>query len=258
MVDSGDTEKAHAALVDLLALGPHNVEALKLQAQLFRFEGRFDKEAAAWSKIIDADREDPDAINYYIQKQVEDREFFYFTDALAEGGRLFLAYPRSMITMVMLGLMGCMLFLMTNKLASVYSFFLDPTVLLGCVFFFLVLPWILIVITYFRVLRYVKIASSGLEISTRLKTVTSKWQDIEKCYLAHGQGNSSGNLSLIMLPRDRQAAFIEIDIDPATSSIRALPYFVKEVSKFVTEIVFVARETPQLIEELNNMRGFRF
>ncbi len=255
IVDHGDSSEAHVALDELLDLGPNNIDALKLKARLYRYEGRFEKEVATWNQIISIDREDPDAIGYFLQKQIEDREFFYFTDAHSSGdGRRFLAYPRDMLSMVTFGLMGCMLFLISNKLTVVYAGLADPSILLGFLFLFVLLPWVFIIISYFKSLRYVGLSSKGLEIVTRVRTVKLLWQDVEKVFLVHGAPGENFGLSLVFLLKDRERPSVEIDINPATSVLRALPYFVKEVKKFFGEPTFIGNEDPVMDEALSGKK----
>ncbi len=70
MFDAGDRSEASNALETLLALGPNNIEALKMKAMLFSSEGRFQDEEKTWFRIAEIDREDPDAIAYFYKKRL--------------------------------------------------------------------------------------------------------------------------------------------------------------------------------------------
>ena len=258
IIDEGKTSEAHFAINEILALGPNNVEALKMRANLYHYEGRFEKEYAVWTQILSIDREDPDAINFFLQKQLEDREYFYFTDASSGEGRKFLAYPKDMLSMVTFGLMGCMLFLIANKLATVYTSFTDPEMLLMFLFLFVIAPWFFIVASYIKSLRFVVISQKGIEIATRIKKVKYAWTDIEKIYLVHGTPGENFGLSLLLKPNENEKPLVEIDINPDTSSLRAVPHFVKEVSKSFGQLLYTNNENPAFEAEIEGRTSVTF
>ena len=120
IVADGDLEQAQEALDTLLELGPNNVEALKLQAALLRAQGKFEAEKQIWIRMHDLDAEDIDTRRFLHRKQIEEREFFYFTDELPSGRR-FLAYPKKMAIASLIGLFGCLLFLIISHLVRVHT-----------------------------------------------------------------------------------------------------------------------------------------
>lgn len=258
IIEEGKTSEAHVAINEILALGPNNIEALKMRASLYHYEGRFEKEIAAWTQILSIDREDPDAINFFLQKQLEDREYFYFTDTAAGEGRRFLAYPKDMLSMVTFGLMGCMLFLIANKLATVYASFTSPEMLLVFLSLFVLAPWFFIIVSYFRSLRFIAISQKGIEIATRVKRTHLAWSDIEKIYLVHGTPGENFGLSLLLKPIESKKPLVEIDINPETSSIRAVPYFVKEVSKSFGQLVYTSNENPSFEDEIEGRTSLTY
>src|SRR5947208_1480115 len=105
LAESGDIEGAHSALDSLLAMGPQNLEALKLRARLHEVAGRFNEEAKMWEKVAQIARDDDDLLDYLLRRQTEDRENFYFTDTLPGGGKRFLAFPRRMVRAATIGLL---------------------------------------------------------------------------------------------------------------------------------------------------------
>jgi hypothetical protein len=242
IVDEGRTEDAHSALDQLLALGPNNTEALKLRAQLLEFEGRFADEAKIWERIAGIDREDPDAITFLLRKQLEDREHFYFTDDLPGGGRRFMAYPRGLVNTSAMGLMGCVSFLLSTRLAGFYPILNEPAVMLGLFGLFVLLPWVGIVVSYFRSMKSVSVTTQGIAIATRLRHVELPWSDLEKVCLARSLKRDYHHLSLVLIPKDRTLSPIEIDLDQASTAIRARSYLVREIARSFSEPEYARRE----------------
>jgi hypothetical protein len=242
IVDSGKNDEAHAALDQLLALGPQNTEALKLRAQLFEFEGRFAEEAGIWDRIAAIDHEDAEAVSYLLRRQVEDREHFYFTDDIPGGGRRFMAYPRNLVNTSAIGLAGCVAFLLTSRLSLAFPVLADPVVMLCGFAILVVLPWISIVLTYFTAIRHLSITAGGVEISTRIKTVSVSWPDMDKVCIARSLTEGGSTLSLVLVPKDRALPPVEIDLHQRSTPIRARSYLVREIARLFNEPEYATRE----------------
>lgn len=232
IVASGDVPKAHEALEDLLALGPNNLEALKLKAQLFAREGRFLEEAKIWDRVLQVDREDPDAISFLFKQQAEDREHFYFTDHLPGGARRYLAYPKSLVTTSILGLLGCIIFLTLTKLGDNFPLLNQAHIMLASFGIFVLTPWLAIIYNYLRSLKHITISQHGIEIASRFRTLDYKWNDLERVSLAHDLRSDSADLSLVIVPRDKQASALKIDMNDDSSSIRAKGHLINEITLF--------------------------
>lgn len=230
LVDEGDADQAHDALDNLLALGPSNLEALKLRADLFRRVGRLSDESKVWLKIIDVDREDADAINYFYQQQLEDREHFYFTEDLPEGGRRYLAYPKSLVNTSVLGLLGCMTFLVVTRFADLYPVLADPRLLLAMFLVLVASPWIGIIVTFLRAIRYVSISEQGLELASRFRIFRYEWKNLEHLTLAHSANPHDSSLSLVIVPKDANGTVIYLDVGDSSSAIRARTYLIREIA----------------------------
>jgi hypothetical protein len=242
IVDNGQNVEAHDALDQLLAMGPQNTEALKLRAQLFEFEGRFVEEGRTWERVATIDNEDPDAISYLLRRQLEDREHFYFTDDLPGGGRRFLAYPRQLVNTSVIGLMGCIIFLLTTRLTTVYPFLGEPTTMLSLFGIFVLGPWIAILYTYLKGLKAVILTPAGVEVSSRFKQWNYLWSDVEKVCLARTTIEGESSLNLVILPKDRSLTPVEIGLNQGSTPIRARSYLVKDVIKFFGEPEYTTRE----------------
>lgn len=235
IIDEGRTEDAHSALEQLLVLGPKNTEALKLRAALYSMEGRFVDEGRIWQRIAEIDNEDPDAIVYYSQRQLEDREHFYFTDDIAGGGRKFLAYPRKLVNASVIGLFGCIAFLLASRASLTYPRLSEPAVMLPMFSLMVALPWIALLVTYFRSLRSISVTSRGLSIATRTKVKLIGWPEVEKICLARSGNPDAPGLFLIVVPKDSALPFVSVDLTQKTTCIRARSHFIKEVTKMFNE-----------------------
>lgn len=242
IVAKGQNSEAHAALDQLLSLGPQNTEALKLKAHLFEYEGRFVEEGRAWERIASVDNEDQDAIHYLLRRQMEDREHFYFTDEISGGGRRFMAYPRQLVNMSVTGLMGCVVFLLTTRLTLSYPILSQPYVILSLFSFLVILPWLAIVISYFRGLKAVTLTPGGVEVASRRKRWSYKWDELEKVCLARSSYADVTGLHLIFLPKDRSVKPLALDFNHATTTLRARSYLVREITKFFGEPDYTTRD----------------
>jgi hypothetical protein len=242
IIDEGRTDEAHSALEQLLVLGPKNTEAMKLRAALYAMEGRFTDEGRIWQKIAEVDNEDADAVVYYTQRQLEDREHFYFTDDIAGGGRKFLAYPRKLVNASIIGLFGCVAFLLASRAAMNYPQLSEPAVMLSMFALLVALPWISLLVAYFRGIRSISVTAKSFVISTRLKTQQVNWPDVERLCLARSGHPEQPNLSLVVVPKDKSAPLFSIDLSPKTTCIRARSHFIKEVTRMFSEPEFIRWE----------------
>jgi len=241
IIESGQGDEAHAALDQLLAIGPNNIEALKLRALLHEQEGRFAEEAKIWDKIAVVDHEDPDAVAYLLHKQIEDREHFYFTDDVP-GGRRFLAYPRALVNYSVVGLLGCVAFLLMSRLSLRFTVLAQPPAMLGLFGFFVMLPWFGIITVYLRCIRSITLTVQGIAVATRLKTRSFLWGDLEKVCLARSNSGKRPHLSLVLLPRDKNANAVEIDLYQGSTSVRARSYLIREITRLFSEPEYTRRE----------------
>ncbi len=235
IVADGNFEEAHSALENLLEMGPSNVEAMKLKAALFAHVGRFEEEELAWRRIIDIDNEDEDAIEFYQNAQIEDREHYYFTDALPGGGRRYLAYPRALITVSFVGLIGCVTFLMLTRAGSPIITN-GPMILFTTFLATVISPWFAILYMYAKTIRAIQISREGFEVSTRLKRMFLSWKDIERIVLAHSDDLENSTLKLVVLPKDREAKPISVDLTAETTAVRARRHLLAEMRDYCQNI----------------------
>ncbi len=232
IIDTGNFNKAHEALDKLLEMGPKNVEALKLKCLLLAHQGRFTEEARLWEKIIDIDPEDEEAITHFQRRYFDERESFYFTDLLADGGRRFVSHPRALITASFMGLFGCILFLILPSLVRSYNFLANPTISISCFAVLVAMPWLLIIYTYLTGLREIVLTSEGIALSTRLRSISMKWLEVEDLVLLHSTSDADLTLNLVFKPRSHNQKGLSIDLTLDTTAIRARNFFLSEISRY--------------------------
>lgn len=246
LIAKGETEEAENSLEQLLELGPNNVMALKLLASLYVQQGKFDEEDRIWRRIFEIDNEDEDAIDFYQRSQLEDREHYYFTDILPEGGRRFIAYPRSLIQISLLGLVGCIIFLMLTRLASEEDVMGSPVTVMLSFLVLVISPWVGIIYTWAKSLRTVNINQSAIEFTTRFRSFRFNWENIEKISLAHSQHPDDNQLRLVIVPRSQgDVPSVSVDFCEDSSSIRARRYLINEIRGYHNIIDY------DVLEQLN-------
>ena len=239
LLEEGDTTEAQSALENLLALGPNNVEALKIKATIYASEGRFEEEEKTWYQILEINNEDEDAIEYIQQRQVD----FYFTDDLPGGGRRFLAYPKMLVRVSLLGLIGCVSFLSLTKLSDDRVFQLSPSLIMLAFMVLVISPWVGIIYVWLKSLRNITVHRGYIEVSTRLKNLDYKWDDLERLCLIHSATPLDPNLRLVLIPKDKEQRPIELDLNDGSSAIRARNILVREISQFSERLEYLPEDS---------------
>ncbi len=143
----------------------------------------------------------------------------------------------------MVGLFGCVSFLMLTRMAEQRVELNQPALILSAFALLVISPWIAIIFTYLRALRTVSVSRQGIEINTRLKTLNFNWIDLAKVSLAHSPNPEDPNLRLILVPKDESQRPVEIDLNEESSSIRARTHFIREILNFCQILTYEPQET---------------
>lgn len=231
IIASGDRTSAYGAIDDLLALGPNNLEALKLKATLYASEGRFQDEAEIWNRILRIDREDPDAMKYLFKQQAEDREHFYFTDDLPGGARRYLTYPKALFDVSLLGFLGCISFFTLRALSESYPVLAEPSVIIGSFAFFIASPWVAIVWVWLRSIKSVVVSQDGLSVETRFRTLRYNWAELRSVVLAYTSDPDAPSIALVLIPKSEGTRPLILNLNDETSPLRAKTHLVREVAE---------------------------
>ena len=239
--ESGDHKKAHDSIDEILALGPHNIHALKWKGDLFHLEGRFMDARGFWRKVLDVDSEDVEALKFFEKLSLEDREAFYFTESTPDGGRRFFMYPRELIAACVGGLLGCSIFLVFTayiyRMMMFSSGMLAMVSFLGCV----ALPWLWIVYAYLRTLKEVTVDHEGCCFAYRLTQIRLNWDEVAEVFLAHSRCHGEALLEMIFLPKGEGQQPRVLDLSEHSSNLRARAYFVGEVARVFKSPTTIAK-----------------
>ena len=244
-LDDGELIEAESAIEDLLALGPNNIGALKLKAQIFEHQGLFRKADEVWQKVGAIDSEDEEAYDYFQKLQMEIREHYYFTDVLPEGGKRYLAYPKSLVQISLVGLLGCLSFLFLSEMAPTYPELNRIDVLLAAFTTLVIAPWLAIIYTYFTSLQALEVEQKGLKIRSRTKGLSLDWSEIQAVSLAYSSDFNNGDLFLVIEHNRPQVKTIAINFDYDTCSVRARRQLLDDLEKHGQKV------TRQPFESLN-------
>lgn len=244
LIEGGELTRAEEELEQILSLGPSNTSALKLKAELFEDQGRFEDSFSVWAKVIEIDPEDEDATEYFQLYHLEEREHFYFTDQLPNGGNRYITYPRELLRSFLFGLVGAGLFLLLTNLGRVHApVLIKAPVILGLFAITFLGPWSYIITTYFRMVRFIVMDEDGIELAKRLKTTRIKWSEVDSTSLVHMRVNGQNRLQLVIKSKGEET--IELDLTRDKSSIRARSFFIRDLKKYNITINYEQPESKQ-------------
>jgi hypothetical protein len=221
LIERGESSAASQAIDNLLVLGPKNLEAHKLKALIHRQHLEYDHEAACWNKIAEIDGEDEDLIEYHLQKQLEDREKFYFSDGTANQGRRYLAYPQAMMHASLLGIMGSLGFFTFSRTVNAVS-------MEWVLFLFglgVIAPWIWILHVWASSLKSVTIDQQGISVEKRFRHLSFNWQDLKEVTVVF----QDTDFYLVLKPFRPEQPSVIVDLSQSGSALRARRSFLAEL-----------------------------
>lgn len=241
LLHEGKTAEAEDALDNLLALGPSNLEALKIKAALLGKKGRLSDEADIWLKISKIDPEDEDAHDYLMRLQMEERERYFFTEIVQDEGRRFFAYPKKLFHISVAGLIGCVAFLFISSSPSFEGQMTNEAlgIITGSFFLLVVCPWLAILYLYFKSLKTLTISKAGVEVATRLKSHNYLWTQLEAVQVTYGALSEDSAVHLVLVPSAPDAPRIEIDLSAESSALKAKNQLICELQKCCSSLAFV-------------------
>ncbi len=232
LINAGKKKEASKAVEHLLSLGETNIEALKIKANLLSQEGKFRQASNTWEKILKIDPDNLDAFYYFENQFIEEKEKFYFTDELPNGGRRFLLHPQDMINSLVLGVFGCIVFLFSSN-NNVLQYFFGSNVFSMTSFFLLVMiPWIFIICSFFMSPYEICLTDQGVFISSKVRKHFLAWHEISQVQITHLMDEDNYGLFVVFLPKDKSKQAFEVDISSESTAIRSRGTFVEEIIKF--------------------------
>ncbi len=239
-LQEGTCQNPHSDLNELLLMGPNNLEAIKLKAFLYHYEGRFDEESSAWHKIIEIDPEDQDALRYLRSMKTEDIEYMYFTSEEEGQGRRFFLFPQKLIKVSLIGLIGCILFLVTSYILEQTPYISDELIL-GLFLLTVFTPWILIGIRFLTTPNSITIDNNGISINSRTKKKFIPWNSTKQIQCIHDMNFDSTEFKMLFKDSS-DSTNCQINLGPG-SCIRAKTYFIREIMFHFQNVVFQTGST---------------
>ena len=239
-LQEGTCSDPHADLNELLLMGPNNIEAIKLKAFLYHYEGRFQEESSAWHKIIEIDPEDRDAISYLRSMKTEDIEYMYFTAEEDDQGRKFFLFPQKLIKASLIGLAGCLIFLGLSYLLEKTPYISD--ILILSIFLLTVCtPWIFIGLKFLTAIHSITINNQGICFRSRTKKKFIPWNTTKEIQCIHDMNFDSTEFKMVFKD-NKDSTNCEIDLGPG-SCVRAKTYFIREIMFHFQNVVFQTGST---------------
>jgi tetratricopeptide (TPR) repeat protein len=256
LIQDGKASEAEGALEQLLALGPKNVEALKLKSTILSSQGRFDEELEIWTRILKTDNEDQDAIHWLQERHLEEQEHRYFSDHVAGGGYHYLTYQRGLLRPMVFGLIGSLSFtFFTNAAVTQAPRLASSEIIITSFFFIVFLPLVFVIKAYLTTMHALHLDSSGICVSTRLKSYKYKWEELADICLSFETSANKSDLALSLIPKDPARSALEIDLNPDETSIRSRHHLIENITSTFKKPSPRPRST---LEGLKNRKTKRF
>ena len=96
-----------------------------------------------------------------------------------------------------------------------------------------------------------KVSYSGVAFASRSKTISLRWHDVSKIYLAHDRPKNNPRLSLIFISRKKEQPTIELNLNLDSSIIRTRSLFINEIKMHSGLLTYTSREKiPEQIDKL--------
>ena len=130
--------------------------------------------------------------------------------------------------------MGCAVFLTLANFSHRFAILAKPSFSFSSFAALVIIPWLLILYTYFRSVKEIVIERDAISIATRTKTYYLSWSEVEAFYLAHRVPPMGSGLSLVLVPKNLDQSPFEIHIGQ-NSSIRAPSFLVREIVRVFHE-----------------------
>jgi DNA-binding transcriptional ArsR family regulator len=251
LLEQGDSAGAMEIVENLLSFSPKNSEALKIKSFILDSWGRFDESLAILhflGKLSSSVEEPYEELDRRIE---EDRESLIYSRLTPEGRWYFQFSPLQMLVSL-LGLMGCLLFLITSP-----SFFENSSAQLssGLAVSFLslvVFPWILLLILNLQGIKKILVGLTGIQVFYGLKKIAYSWEQLGSVVIEYDTNLNSDYLHMIVYSKTTREALLDFDISKSKSVIRARRHFVRLVLSYIDTVSYVPRGKATDFEKKND------
>ena len=173
----------------------------------------------------------------------EEKERFYFTDLIPEGGRRFLIHPKALLDSFGVGFISCIFFLLIGHFSK-FALFMSIT---GTSFFFagvfVLFPWVWVAFTYLRMPFDISVTPKKLKLSTKLKEFELSWHEIEDIIVVHSFSKVRFSLELFILPKDSAKESFRIDLSEEGALVKARRFFLAEILIYYPGVIYKSGES---------------
>jgi tetratricopeptide (TPR) repeat protein len=189
LIEQGDAPTALGILDDILSLAPRNSEALRLKARILDAWGRFEESLeilhvlSQMSSLSEAELADIET------RAIEEKEAIVYSELSAEG-RWYFAFPVAQIWISLYGFVGCAAFLLLSPglLSGGNENFVQ---LAGAFSFFVVLPWLALLVVHMTGVKRILVGISGLRVCHRFSETNHSWGSFSKAVVEYDRDIST-------------------------------------------------------------------
>ena len=238
-IELGDSEEALKILEDLLYFSPKNTEALKLKAYLYDCRGRFEDSLQILHQMVKHSSSDDDEnIQTFEKRMEEDRESLIYSQISAEG-RSYFPFSSTQIFLLVLGLLGCVVFLTTSP-----SYLGHPNGFLFILISFIVfviLPWIFILLSGSRGIKKILISINGIYIYYARKIQSFRWDEMGTVVVEYDTNLKNDYLQLIILSKKTREKLVSFDLSKGHPVIKARRHFLRLIATYADQVLYVPK-----------------
>lgn len=249
LIEDGKSQEAEDAIEQLLALGPSNIEAMKLRAAICSRQGRFSEELEVWTKVLKIDSEDPDALHWFELQNLEEQEHHFYSDHITGGGARYITYQKGLLRPMIFGLIGSLGFTFFTNLALTHAPALIKNEVLIAGFFLVVfVPLVLVIHAFLTSMYLVTINKDGILIQTRLARYNYSWDELDNILLSHEMSLAGPKLNLFFIPKQAHKLILSIDLNPDETSIRSRRHFIQDITELYKKPKSILRQNIKSIQ----------
>lgn len=247
----GESQAAMTVLENLLDLAPRNPEALRLKALILDSWGRFDESLATLHNLSQMSGLTQECASDIERRAFEEKEAVVYSELSSEG-RWYFAFPAIQVWISLYGFLGCAFFLLLspNLLSQGNERFSD---LMAAFLFFVVMPWIGLMIVHFTGIKKILVGINGVKICSRLSEINIRWDQINAAVVEHDPDILKSKLSLILYSKESPSKILyKFDVSKKGGVVRARRHFVRSILNYVDTVIYIPTSQAVPLNAVNN------
>lgn len=238
LLDQGDSVQALEVIDNLLSFSPNNPEALRLKANILDSWGHFDESFILLQKILKIAQTDEKIVNNFQTRMEEERASLVFSQ-LTPLGRWYFPFSAIRLFASLSVFIGCIFFLIS---ASQILSKPNGSLLLGISFVSLVLlPWLFSLFLSFRGIKRIFVGFDGISVFYGFKSAFYSWNDMGQMVIEYDPNLRNQYLRMIIYSKSTRQPLLNFDISQRSSVIKARRHFVRLVSSYLGNVMYVTR-----------------